>query len=61
MTNVVLGGGLGGGAAAVALRATRSPHSAVLIDRQETGHLAGDNPFIVVGGTAAARGRATPS
>ncbi len=46
---VILGGGFGGGAAAVALRATRSPHSVVLIDRQEIGHLAGDNPFIVVG------------
>jgi len=50
MTNVViLGGGFGGAAAAVALRAARSPLSVVLIDRQETGHLAGDNPFIVVG------------
>ena len=46
---VILGGGFGGVAAAVALRATRGPHSVVLIDRQETGYLAGDNPFIVVG------------
>jgi sulfide:quinone oxidoreductase len=46
---VVLGGGFGGAAAAIALRAIRSPHSVVLIDREETGHLAGDNPFIVVG------------
>jgi sulfide:quinone oxidoreductase len=46
---VILGGGFGGVAAAVAVRAARGPHTVVLIDRNETGYLAGDNPFIVVG------------
>lgn len=46
---VILGGGFGGVAAAVAIRSTHGPHSVVLIDRHETGYLAGDNPFIAVG------------
>ena len=46
---VILGGGFGGAAAAVALSQVRSEHTITLIDRHETNYLAGDNPFIAVG------------
>ncbi len=46
---VILGGGFGGVAAAVALSQVRGDHSVTLIDRRDTNYLAGDNPFIVVG------------
>jgi len=46
---VILGGGFGGAAAAVALSQIRDEHSVTVIDRHETSYLAADNPFIVVG------------
>jgi sulfide:quinone oxidoreductase len=46
---VILGGGFGGVATAVALAGTDC--AVTLIDRLETNYLAGDNPFVVVGGS----------
>ncbi len=47
---VVLGGGFGGAAAALAARAgLGSEHSVVIVDRDPDNHLCGANPLIVVG------------
>ncbi len=47
---LVLGGGFGGAAAALAARgALGEPHTVTLVDRQPANHLCGANPLIVVG------------
>ncbi len=47
---VVLGGGFGGAAAAVAAKDALGPrHTVVLVDREPSNHLCGANPLIVVG------------